>query len=240
MISIIVVTFNAQNGLERTIKSVIDQDYKTIELVIIDGGSTDGTIEILRKYDSKIAHWKSEPDEGVYDAMNKALDVVKGDLIYFLGSGDILYNILKNIVPYFKDRKTIYYGDVYRNDLMSKYDGEFSAFKLAIVNICHQAIFYPSAVFKKRRYNNKYKIFADHALNMECYGDPNYNFKYLPVTVCNYEGGGYSANTVDLPFFEDKMELTRSNFPLSVYIYALIRRYMARAVKRPHRNRFNT
>jgi glycosyltransferase involved in cell wall biosynthesis len=83
-ISIITVTFNAGLSLEQTINSVAEQSYKNIEYIIVDGGSTDGTIDLLKKYNGQIAQWISEPDRGVYDAMNKAVTMATGNWIYFL------------------------------------------------------------------------------------------------------------------------------------------------------------
>ena len=93
-ISIITVVYNGASTLEQTILSVLKQTYSRIEYIIIDGGSKDGTVDIIKKYQDRIAYWVSEPDEGIYDAMNKGIRHASGDWIYFLGADDILYNIL--------------------------------------------------------------------------------------------------------------------------------------------------
>ena len=89
-ISIVTVSYNAADTIEQTISSVVNQTYEDIEYIIIDGGSTDGTVDIIRKYEDKIAYWVSEPDEGIYAAMNKGIDAATGDYIYFLGADDAL------------------------------------------------------------------------------------------------------------------------------------------------------
>ena len=124
----------------------------------------------------------------------------------------------------------VYYGDVFRLDTQEKYDGEFSAYKLAITNICHQAIFYPVSVFIKHRYNLKYKIMADHILNMQCFGD-KYQFTYFPFTIAIYEGDGYSANNIDQEYMKDKLHLVKENFPNSIYNYAVLRRKLSKLKK---------
>jgi glycosyltransferase involved in cell wall biosynthesis len=92
LVSVITSSFNAVKTIEQTINSVINQSYPIIEYIIIDGGSTDGTLEVLKKYNDKITYWISEPDTGIYNAWNKALKVAKGDWIAFLGADDIYYS----------------------------------------------------------------------------------------------------------------------------------------------------
>jgi glycosyltransferase involved in cell wall biosynthesis len=232
LISVITVVFNAENSVEKTIQSVVAQDYGHIEYIIIDGGSTDNTVAIIKQYADKIAFWISEPDKGIYDAMNKGIDKAKGDWIYFLGAGDVMLNAVGKISSQLKKSSTVYYGDVYRLDLLRLYDGRFSPFKLAVRNICHQAIFYPTAALKKYKFNTKYKMQADHNLNMQLYGDKQFELKYIPIVVCNYEGAGYSEANWDKPFFRDKMEIIRENFSFIVYLYAQLRRIIAKKIKK--------
>ena len=87
--SIITVTYNAERWLERTILSVLSQSYPNIEYIIIDGGSTDGTVDIIKKYEERIAYWVSEPDKGIYDAMNKGIQKATGEWINFMNAGDV-------------------------------------------------------------------------------------------------------------------------------------------------------
>jgi glycosyltransferase involved in cell wall biosynthesis len=89
--SIITVTFNAEKTLEATIQSILNQSYRNIELIVIDGKSTDGTLDIIKKYESRISRWISEPDHGLYDAMNKGMKLATGDYIWFMNAGDEIY-----------------------------------------------------------------------------------------------------------------------------------------------------
>src|SRR5687767_14003562 len=87
-ISVVTVVFNNASCIQETIESVLGQDYPSVEYIVIDGGSSDGTVEVIKKYASGMAYWTSEPDEGIYDAMNKAIDKASGDWIIFMHSGD--------------------------------------------------------------------------------------------------------------------------------------------------------
>lgn len=89
-VSVVIPSYNHGSSIEEAICSVINQSYPLVECVVIDGGSTDDTTEILQRYDSKIHYWTTEKDEGVYDAMNKGIDHASGEFIFFLGSDDIL------------------------------------------------------------------------------------------------------------------------------------------------------
>ena len=90
LISVVTVVFNDRDGLKRTIDSVLAQSYQNIEFVIIDGGSTDGTLDVIRRNDLNIAYWVSEPDEGISDAFNKGLSVIRGEWVMFLNAADTL------------------------------------------------------------------------------------------------------------------------------------------------------
>lgn len=113
LISIITVVFNSAGFIEKTIQEVINQSYPNIEYIIIDGGSTDGTIEVLRKYSNYIFYWVSESDTGLYDAMNKGMVNATGDYLWFINSGDLPFDltILDNVFRAKKQFADIYYGE---------------------------------------------------------------------------------------------------------------------------------
>jgi glycosyltransferase involved in cell wall biosynthesis len=144
VITVITVTYNAEKSLENTILSVINQSFNDIEYIVIDGGSTDGTLDIIRKYDEKINFWISEPDKGIYDAMNKGIKLANGIWLNFMNSGDsfVDYNVLSHIfsVKYSDDVKFLY------SDFYLKYeDGAIGDFYIADYNkgrVLHQSVIY--------------------------------------------------------------------------------------------------
>lgn len=209
-ISVIIVVFNGIKTIENAIRSVLMQTYKNMELVIIDGGSIDGTVEILKKYNSQIGFWKSEPDKGIYDAMNKGILNSTGDWIYFLGSDDTLLdgNVIEKA---FNDNieADFIYGNVWKNN--KKYDGPFDKSKILIRNISHQCIFYKKTIHKKLGYyNTSYKIFADWDFNLRCFFNSEILTVYKDILIANFAEGGISRGYNDLVFFR------KSLFPKSL------------------------
>lgn len=163
LISIITVVFNGEKYLEETIKSVINQTYDNLEYIIIDGGSTDGTLDIIKKYEDKIAYWVSERDGGIYDAMNKGIDVASGDWINFMNAGDALLKTPR--LNYGSDVAFIYGRAVIYEDKILKVKNKINIkdFFLGMV-VCHQACFYRTKVVKDIKYDTQYKICADQKI----------------------------------------------------------------------------
>ena len=231
LVTVITVVLNGAKTLEQTIISVITRNYDNIEYIIIDGGSTDGTLDIIKKYDHAIDYWVSEPDKGTYDAMNKALDVALGDRIYFLGSDDILVNNLRDIAPLFSNPGVIYYGDVYMIHRQQLYDGAFNGFKLVVKNICQQAIFYPRGVFQKYRFDTRYQTLADYHLNISCYADPDLSLTYVPELVAIFnDSSGASSARIDDVLARDRNRLAKQYFPRSVYVYFRVYMLLSRVL----------
>ncbi|ACQ93647.1 glycosyl transferase family 2 [Tolumonas auensis DSM 9187] len=227
--SVIIVVFNAANYIEDAILSVISQHYKKIELIIIDGGSIDGTVDIIKKYDEYISFWRSEPDNGIYDAMNKGVRIAKGDYLYFLGADDRLLNVLDEVarlIGKIDDNNSIFYGDVILDgDISKKLGGRFNKVKILFKNIPHQAIFYPRGFFLGREYNCKYKLLADYALNLEAFSLNSNIWKYMNLVVAAYSTNGASSVLKDNDFSRDKNNLVKANFGFLYFmVYAFLRK----------------
>jgi glycosyltransferase involved in cell wall biosynthesis len=205
-ISVIIVVYNAANTVETAINSILEQTYKNTEVIVIDGGSVDGTLEILKKYKAANLRWISEPDKGIYDAMNKGIKFSSGEWLYFLGADDKLYGnkILEDI---FKESDLhdaeFLYGNVKRGTHSKLYDGEFDYEKLLKKNISHQAVFYKTDIFlRSGSYNLRYRTHADWDVNLRCFENQTVKTKYIDKIIACFATGGASVN-YDIPFLRE-------------------------------------
>ncbi len=213
-ISVITVCLNSENLIQKTIKSVVSQTYPNVEYIIIDGKSTDNTANIVMKYKSHINIFVSEKDNGVYDAMNKGAHLATGDMIYFLNSGDYLYDdkVLEKIVAEAEKHNLceIFYGDIlYYNSSGSKYYlGPMNSIAEIISRgINHQSIFTRKSAFEKCGYfDTKYKIFADYDWLLRCLTKYHTKINKVEIPISYYLRGGLSDNHCD-EYIHEKYEI---------------------------------
>ena len=199
--SIITVSYNAKEDLEKSIKSVSNQTFKNYEYLVIDGNSTDGTKELLRKYDKEINYWVSEKDNGIYNAMNKGARVANGDYLYFLNAGDTFSdkNSLEGVSREIDNNQDLIYGRIRvvnkRNDKSYIRGKKITKFNIKLGNkVSQQAVFIKREVFNKvGGLDERYKIAADFDLLCKVF-DGNYLIKKIDLIVCNYDGDGVSSN----------------------------------------------
>lgn len=191
IVTIITVVFNGSKVIEKTIQSVINQSYKKIQYIIIDGGSDDGTVDIIRKYESNIHFWLSERDHGVYDAMNKGLNIASGKWVNFMNAGDYFFSddTLSDLFSAEADYEKfgLIYGDAeFRTDSLSYIiqaseecsTNEFMPFS-------HQAAFFRNNIINELKFDTKYRIAADADLCLRMLKN-GCLFKHVPVTICSY------------------------------------------------------
>ena len=178
-VTIITAVYNGAAYIKRAIDSIAEQTYDNIEYIVVDGGSTDGTVDILRQHSNVVTRFISEPDKGIYDAMNKGVKMATGDWIYFLGCDDYLYPDFSKMCTLLDDKHTIYYGNVFHRGRVQ--DGAFTAYKLSKYPIPHQAILYPRVVFEKYSYDLRYKTSADNYLTIKCWHDRKIKFHYCDL-----------------------------------------------------------
>ena len=195
LVSIVTVSLNSAKTIERTITSVLNQTYKNIEYIIIDGGSADGTIDIIKKYNDRIAYWISEKDHGIYDAMNKGIDIARGQYINFMNSDDYLYNenVIEDIVLLCCDDYDLVYGNteirLKHNKFVIKAPLPKYLWKGLII---HQSSFISNRMAKKYKYNINNELVADFELFLNIYYN---NGKILRVNkiISSYSTGGISS-----------------------------------------------
>lgn len=218
VVSIITVCLNSEKYIEKTIQCVIGQTYPNIEYIIIDGGSTDKTLEIVKKYDDRIAKLVSEPDSGIYDAMNKGIINSTGEIINFLNSGDYLHNkdTIEKVVNAFSDRSIVgVYGNVeILNDSGNK---KIRGCKVTFNNllyrrICHQALFVRRALFDEfGLFSTAFKYSADHEFIVKSIKSYQNKFIYLDTIVAKYRDGGMSCKMMERTKIED-LKIISSNY----------------------------
>lgn len=191
LISIITVCYNAEKSIERTLKSVIKQNYDNIEYIIIDGASSDKTLEIIHKYSQHISLIISESDKGVYDAMNKGINLASGEWINFMNSGDTFYdlNVLTNIHKHITPKVDIIYGDTcIELDHSKKYclkPDTLESFQYKLP-FCHQSCFIKTTLAKSNLFDLTFKYVADYAMFYHLYNQKA-NFKYINTIISIYQ-----------------------------------------------------
>lgn len=197
LISIITVVYNGEQHLEETILSIINQTYKNVEYIIIDGGSKDSTIDIIKKYEDKIDHCISEPDKGIYDAMNKGIDLASGKWVNFMNAGDIFcsHQTLSDIFE-----ETDYAEDIlYGNLLIDYVDFHRMQKAKSLKNLwkgmqfCHQSSFVDTKYHQLNKFNISNKIAADLEFFYKSYKNGK-KFKYIDTTISTVSIGGLSES----------------------------------------------
>lgn len=225
-VSIITVVYNAVATIEQTILSVVKQDYSNIEYIIVDGGSTDGTLDIVKKYEKKIALWLSEPDHGIYDAMNKGLTHATGNYIYYLGADDCLLapTSISQVVSFLQDNPEVdvlcasvmMVDSVYRIEKV--YSSNFSeADVLSGYNTPHQGMFVRREILQKHRFDTSYHIAADYKNFLKFYLNPDIALQKTDLIVAYYANDGISGDGTAAQRMEDVRALQENGVNVTAY-----------------------
>lgn len=226
-ISIVTVSYNNLGGLKKTAKSVLAQSSSCYEWIVIDGGSTDGSKEFLSSLDRQPDYWVSEPDEGIYDAMNKGIRVAKGGYVLALNAGDVFRSsdTLERVLDCGLGADVVY-GDWVRlypdHEEFKKAPAVLPPFFFFQEhgNICHQAMFVRTSLLKESPFDTRYKVLADWAKWRELML-AGCSFEYVPVTVCNFEAvQGVSTGGATFRNVNDTL-LLRGTFPQGIIVEAL-------------------
>jgi glycosyltransferase involved in cell wall biosynthesis len=222
LVSIITPTFNAGGKIAATVASVLRQDPSLIEYHVIDGGSADDTVDIVRRI-APDADVLTEPDAGIYDAVNKGIARSRARFVYVLGAGDVLR---PGIIAQLAGRlaalppNSILYGNVYWVSLQCAYDGPFTKRKLTLRCICHQGMFIDRSLVEiLGAYDLRYPISADWHFNIRCFSDPRVELQYIAEIIADYEGGGISDTGRDTQFQADLPALIRASFGTRYFVF---------------------
>ena len=226
LVTVVTVVYNGAEYLEDTIKSVIEQTYDNVEYIIVDGGSTDGTLETIKKYEDAIDYWVSEPDKGIYDAMNKGIDLGSGKWINFMNAGDLFFNLeVFNEIAF---NEHIHFNLIYGD---KKFKGvsvkalPVENIEFGIIHACHQSMFFSLDFLKLNLfyYNVSYRIYADYDLVARLYKFDN-KMHYLNMPISVFQGGGVSS-AVSWQKRYDKYHSILKNFGFFFLIKSLIKRF---------------
>lgn len=210
LVSIITVCFNSEEHLEQTILSVLGQSYENIEYIVVDGGSTDGTLEIIRRYDDGIAYWLSEPDDGIYDAMNKGISLSSGDLIGTINSNDwFVHDAVEKVVGAYieDDRASVFHGNMYlifaeTGELYKVHRGTAETI-LRRFEMNHPTCFVRRDVYDTYRFRTEYRVAADYDLMLRLHF-AGARFHHIDSPLVYFRIGGASSD-----YYRPRVEIYR-------------------------------
>lgn len=208
-LSIITINYNNANGLQKTIQSVVEQTYNDIEYIVVDGGSTDGSVEVIQTYQNSITKSVSEKDNGIYNAMNKGIAMATGNYLLFLNSGDVFTskNTLQDCISQTNFKDDIIYGDYKFENGEKIYPDVISPYYFMRSSLPHQSTFFHQSVFEKMGvYDESYKICADRAFYLKCCVSNVFTWQHIkyPVTLFDLEGLSNNPNHLKMKQEEDE------------------------------------
>ena len=216
--SIITINYNNADGLRRTIESVVNQTYTDYEYLIIDGGSTDGSVNAIKEYEDKISYWVSEKDGGIYNAMNKGVKVAHGEYLIFMNSGDVFYNnrVLERIES---SQRT---DDIIVGRVLTDEGKEFmhqpqqlTMYFLYSSTIPHQGAFIKKQLLEKYPYDETLKITSDWKFFVDAIIYDNCSVGFVDIVVSKFDVDGVSTTHPEKTWNE-KLEVLRTMLPLRV------------------------
>lgn len=221
LFSIVTVNLNNAAGLERTLQSIAVQSYAHPEIIVIDGGSTDGSTDVIKRFENIITKWVNEKDSGIYNAMNKGIVRAAGQYVIFMNSGDTFYSAeTLQKVSTDMDNHDIIYGNAWVVDRdrswLEIFPPRLSLSFMASKFLCHQAIFYKrEMLISMGGYNEEYKIFADWDFNVRALFLNGFSHKHLDVTICNFDRTGLSSMSDTIK--EEFVEVKSTIMPLAAW-----------------------
>jgi glycosyltransferase involved in cell wall biosynthesis len=225
-LSIITINFNNEEGLNRTLESVINQSYTEFEYIVIDGGSSDESPNLIKKYSDKISFWVSEPDSGIYNAMNKGIARANGEYLLFLNSGDVLLNCktLEENIEFVRDFDLVYFNTFLKDEekeFVKTYSADLSIDYLINDTIPHQGTFIKRSLFDTvGLYDETLRIVSDWKFFLLALIRYNCTYKKIEKTLSVFYLGGISSKAENkyLNDYERKKVL-ETEFPMIKYLH---------------------
>ena len=241
LISIITVVYNGEKYLQQTIDSVKNQSYKTIEYIIVDGGSTDKTIDIIKKNRNIVSQWISEPDKGLYDAMNKGIKMAKGELIGMINSDDWYeLDAVQNVVSAYllNPNKSIFHGDINHimednTSILKKHNSSTFLFKYYGMMYNHPSMFVRNETYKKHQYNIDLQSLSDYQFTLEIFYTGKNELYYIEEVISNFRLGGISAKVNIIKSIKEGF-LARKKAGMNIFenIFSVLLRFSIFSIKR--------
>ena len=217
LLTIITINFNNLNGLKKTIDSVVSQEFQDFEYIIIDGGSTDGSKNLIEHYNKRLAYWVSEKDEGIYNAMNKGIEKSKGKYLLFLNSGDELYK--NNVLSYIRNfKEDLIYFDVYfynsSSSFVHKYPYKLNFNYFLKYSLPHQATLIKRKLFKDAGlYKENYKICSDWAFFIDAIFKYGASYKKVDKIFAKLDRSGISCDPQNYAWIEnERFDFLQKNY----------------------------
>lgn len=200
LVSIVTVVYNGVATLERTIRSVLDQTYDNIEYIIVDGGSTDGTLDLLRRHEDRLDLWQSAKDKGIYDAMNKGVALCTGEWVALINADDWYEpDTVARVVAAVQGRNTvniahgdiwIHYPNGHRKQKKAKQNGFLLKYWEMVLN--HPSFFVRRSYYQGRPFDATLRVSGDHKWTLAAWMQDPDQFLYLPTPLANFSAGGAS------------------------------------------------
>ncbi len=202
LVSVVTVVYNGAATLERTIQSVLGQSYGNIEYIIVDGGSTDGTLDLIKRYDDRLDLWVSGKDKGIYDAMNKGIGSCTGQWVGLINADDWYEpDTVQRVVDLANSRShtNVIHGEIwlhYPNGQRTLKKAKISGFLLKYWEMVfnHPSFFVRRSFYEGRPFDTALKVSADHKWTYEAYRDASETFAYIPAPLANFTVGGASMS----------------------------------------------
>jgi len=241
-VSVVTVVYNDAENIEKTIRSVINQQYPRLEYIVIDGGSTDGTLDIIKKYENRIDYWISEKDNGIYHAMNKGIDLASGQWINFMNANDLFYNST-TIYDVFKDSPTdvdFIYGYFIRRKAG---EDEYVGLRLPFHEIwkdmpmSHQALFSKTSLLKQNKFCLNNKIISDYKSVFLHYMQGK-KFYDCQKTIAVMSPAGYSNKDFLRTLERWKLVRKHLNYKIDIYFALLLTSYVLEKFFTPRATNF--